>query len=369
MHSDSPQDRFLTGKPLAVLCASTLVVILTLGLWPFCAPRNAVVWIPGSNGLLFGNAGTAVSRPDFPPAAPPEAPCSLEIWAQPARTQTSGTLAAFYMPRSPESFALRQSLSDLALQRSGPGPSRFYVNNVFRAAHPVFLTISSGPYGTAVYVDGILRRAASGFRIGAAGCSGRLVVGTSPTENDRWTGVLRGLAIYRSEIGPGEAVRHYQTWSRNGQPALDAGDASAALFLFDERGGDWAYNRNPAGPDLFLPQEFELQNQAFLEPFWQEFELSWSYFRSAVKNVVGFVPLGFVFYAWFLTKAPARRAARRTVLLGFAVSLTIEVLQGFLPTRDSGTTDLITNTLGTWLGVLLFRRVESASRAGGRHDP
>jgi hypothetical protein len=368
MHSESPQDRLLTGKRLGALCATTLGVILTLGLWPFCAPRNAVAWIPGSNGLLFGDAGTAVSRPDFPPAAPPGAPCSLEIWAKPARTQASGTLAAFYTPRNRESFALRQSLSDLALQRSGPGTSRFYVNDVFRAARPVFLTISSGPHGTAVYVDGVLRRAASGFRIGAAACSGRLVVGTSPIENDSWTGVLRGLAIYRSEIGLAAALRHYQTWSRDGHPAQDAGDASAALFLFDERGGDWAYDRNPAGPDLFLPQEYELQNQAFLEPFWQEFELSWSYFRSAVKNIVGFVPLGFFFYAWFLTKAPARRATRRAVLLGFAVSLTIEVLQGFLPTRDSGTTDLITNTLGTWLGVLLFRRVGPALRAGGRND-
>jgi glycopeptide antibiotics resistance protein len=111
------------------------------------------------------------------------------------------------------------------------------------------------------------------------------------------------------------------------------------------------------------PEQYLIQDEALLKPFWREFALSQGYWESVLKNIVGLVPLGFFFYSWVSRRTSARRAALITTILGAIVSITIEVLQAQLPTRQSGTTDILTNTLGTWLGVVCYRYFEI-----GRHQ-
>jgi glycopeptide antibiotics resistance protein len=77
-----------------------------------------------------------------------------------------------------------------------------------------------------------------------------------------------------------------------------------------------------------------------------------SYWSAVVKNIIGFMPLGLSFQLLFSARG-VRRPALLTLALGASVSVSIEVLQWLLPTRDSGMTDIFTNTLGTWCGILL----------------
>ena len=348
------KDAVASGRLLGILCFAVLGVILNLGLWPFHVPVNDVAWLANRNGLKLGRASTVLSADTFQAEGRGPGSGSIEIWLQPARVWVASTFLAFSGVANSEPFRMRQSLTDLELHEGGT--SKLYVDEIFRQRKPRFISVTSGVPGTAVYVDGVLAKTAR-FRLSAADFAGRLILGDAPEQTDSWTGTLLGAAVYARELTAAEVSKHYQTWSQQGRPEINASERCRALYLFDERAGEVVHSRVGPGVDLRIPARYMVLDQRFLEPVWEEFSLSRSYASAALKNIVGFVPVGFVFFAYLSGVRGMRRAALITVLLGTLISLSIEVLQGFLPTRDSGTTDLITNTLGTWLGVWLYLRL------------
>jgi VanZ family protein len=332
----------------SLICAAVLAIILLLGLWPFYAPANEVTWLKDRPGLEFGRFGSAFASDTLPSPGSVDSGGSVELWLRPGYISDSSTVLAF--AENPLRFSVHQSLTDLAIQAK----SKLYVNEVFRKRGPFFLTITSGAPGTSVYVNGSLVRTAPRFRLSTKHFTGRLVVADAPGQSDSWHGQLYGLALYHRRLEASEVLRHYSTWIEEGRPKIAEDERNVTLYLFQERAGKFIHNSARPGLDLQIPDRYTVVDKIFLEPFWQEFSLSESYLSSAVKNIVGFVPFGFCFYGYLLALR-VKRAALATVLLGTAVSVTIEVLQAYLPTRDSGTTDIFTNTLGTWVGVASFR--------------
>jgi len=351
-----------SAKLLRVACGLFLGGLLVAGLWPFHSPRNQVTWFAGGNGLHFGGRGIILSSGKFKVASvPADAPCSLEIWLEPALTASSGTLFAFYAPGNPRLFSLQQSIADLALRSDIGGgryrtlTSRLYVEDVFRRGKPLFVSVTSKGGQMSVYIDGALARTVSKFPLSSQDFNGELVIANSPIVDNSWTGLLRGLAFYDQEISPAQVIHHYETWIRKGRPDISQNERAVALYLFDERAGRVIHNQVPSGIDLYIPDRYLVLDQAILSPFWEAFHPSWSYWDDVLVNIAGFVPFGFLFCAYFSLAGRIKRPALVTILLGFAVSLTIESLQTFLPTRDSDTADVITNTLGTCFGVWLYR--------------
>jgi hypothetical protein len=362
---------------LRAVCVCVLAGILVAGLYPFHAPRNNVSWSSDGNGLLFGKHGSIVAAsPLQAHALPGDGSCSLEILLHPSRLDEYGMILAFYWPeRRMAAFSLRQYREGLVLEKSPDEAkdSAIYIGDVFHGSKPALVTITSTKAGLAAYVDGSLVRRAPNFSLSNRDLSGQFVIGGSPTTPYNWSGLVKGLAIYDRELSAAEVSLNFRDRDRDrknsSHPESAPTDGLVARYLFDEGKGNIVHNGVDPATNLLIPNRFFVLHAQFLERPWDEFHLSWSYLKDLVVNVVGFIPLGFFSYAYFSLVRNSEHSAAITIALGFAISLTIEVLQSFLPTRDSGMTDLITNTFGTAVGVLAFRHkaIQAVLTAAGIH--
>ena len=363
--------RRIANKLLLVACFLILCGILIAGLSPFTPHlKNQVRWLDHQNGLYFGEYASILSSTPLHVDGPPDGPCSVEIWVQPAVVDDSNTILAFQTPETPLQFSIRQNMDALMLTRQFAGSYRqdgkklIYMNQVFRPDAPVLITLTAGAQGTAVYLNGVPTRSEPDFGLTRRDLNGGIVVGNSPVVNDSWSGVMRGIGIYNRELTANEVRRDYEDWIHSGQPADLDEKKAVAVYPFTERSGKVIHSQVASAVDLEIPDYYLVLYPPFLEPFWKQWGWNWAFWKDCLVNVAGFMPLGFFFCAYLSLSRPVGRAILLTILIGCVLSFIIEATQFYLPTRDSESADFINNTLGTVLGALLYRppvRPEPAS--------
>lgn len=343
---------------LSAICLCFLVGILVAGLAPFGAPRNGVAWPTGVNGLLFNRYSTVFSAGKFAEIqAPADVPCSVELWLMPANIERGGMIFTFYTPGSRRQFSVQQYRAGLGVKNAiGDRTWPFlYVPDLFRRTTAVFVTLTSDGVGTRVYIDGVPAQYEADFPISGTDFAGHLILGTSPIVGYDWSGSIRGLAFYDHELSPFEVSRHYDSWQTKGNPDASENDRPVAIYSFRKSSGPLVQDLVPLGVDLYTPDRYMVVDNTLLRPFWKEYRPDWGYYQDMLVNIVGFIPFGLAFCAYFSLNRSPTRAALMTIVFGFLISLTIETVQSVLPTRDSSSTDLINNVLGTACGVWLYR--------------
>ncbi len=358
----------LYKRALGPLCLCILGVILIAGLWPFRAPANNVEWLPGNAGLRFGHHGIVTTANPFR-ASSPDSACSLEISVVPEGTSRSGTILAFGSSPDPKfAFALRQFGNALAVQRSRVDREGTMVrpwlrtDRVFEQGKAVVLTITGSQNKTTVYVNGVRAKVSPEFGLVSGDLTGVLVLGNS-TIKDSWSGQINQLAVYDFELTPAQVVAHFERGAGAQAAAISGERSPVALYLFDQGGGSIVPSKIGSANDLVVPARYMVLHPPFLHPAWDQFRsrwdgwMTWSYWSDVLLNIAGFVPLGYFFVAYFSLVRRVPQPRLLVIVLGLAISLLIEVLQHFLPTRDSSMTDVITNTLGTVVGVVFYRRI------------
>jgi glycopeptide antibiotics resistance protein len=101
---------------------------------------------------------------------------------------------------------------------------------------------------------------------------------------------------------------------------------------------------------------------------WSPFSgtLSFQALKERALNGLMMTPLGLLAASYALRTLPARQAMIFTTKLGFCSSLTVELLQCFLPNRTPSVSDVTLNTLGTLLGGLLILYRHRAQGESGK---
>jgi hypothetical protein len=338
-------------RRLGILCGITVIAILAATLWPFNPlPPNQVRWLTEANGISFDGAGLVIS--DGPLRAGEnlnQQSCTLELLLRPAAVKSLYTILSFYTPNHPGQFLVRHDVVD---DRNKIKKRKIDVDHAFEVGKILLLTIVSGPNGTVVYKNGRQAKFFRTFTISQSELSGQIVMGTLPVEYQPWLGEVRGLAIYSSGLTPAQVFEHYKAWTE-GLGVNPSEPDTVAVYRFTERMGNRLHNAANVGPDLEIPKNFTVPHKALLKSPVREFQASWGYVKDILLNVGGFVPLGFLVCAYLALGRSRGRAIFFTIFAAGMLSIAIEILQAYIPRRVSGTTDIITNTLGATLGAAL----------------
>lgn len=345
---------------LAIALLTVLAIILLAGLWPFnFFPANNVAWLKSRNGLDFGRNPLVLSRTPLDFADPRWSSISLEIWLQPAGSWQANTFLSIYTPQNPKQFRMMYYYNVFLIRRNRRDTKGQWhdtaigVDNAVSPNNLLFITITAGPTASSIYFNGKLVQVFPGHVLSGRDLSGQLIFGTSPFEKQTWHGEWRGLAIYGAELSPAEVVAHYQKWTKGCQTDLAKELVPTALYDFHEGTGETIHDVAGAAPDLFIPKHYSVPHKAILQWPWEEYRPRRSYAADIVVNIAGFVPLGFLFSAFLWSTTRNQRPALTAILIGALISLTIELLQAYIPQRSSGMTDILTNTLGTAMGAIL----------------
>jgi len=331
-----------------LLSLGLFVCIVMVGLWPFGSPRNRVEWLRDKHGLRFYGPSSLLSVKPVEFGLSEASPVVLELRLRPFAIRQSGTLISFYNSATRGSFSISQQQDDLELRLDSKSETRrVYFDGAFRFGDSQQLTLTFDTRGTRLFADRIEIQPSLPFSVRPANLTGRLVIGDAPTSHHSWRGELTALRLYQALTSCGVAGWHCSL------PRFNS-FRTVLRYSFNEGAGRLVHDR--AGDnDLVIADRYTLLDQISLQMPWKEYRASWTYFEDAAINIAGFVPFGFALRVYIARRFHIASAAAVTIGAGAALSATIEFLQSYLPTRDSGITDLIMNTAGAALGTSIWR--------------
>jgi hypothetical protein len=332
--------------------------------------KNEVSWLENENGVRFGKFGIIFSTK-------PKASASISLREFTIETgikilknhpNSSPTILALWNDKSPDWFQLLQWKKHVIAQKITGYFFKDKIEDIGAALElnkPHLITITSNNVeGTTLYIDGEKKSNSSTLLL----CSenilfNRIVLGNSPSAQDPWSGEVYSFSLANCFYNENDVRERYFQWAKTKTPPVS--NNLLAFYPFDEHNGEIIHDGSGKMGDLILPHIVQIPQKKILSMPWRDFRIDRSNVLDIIINFFGFMPFGSILYAFLF--ALNGFAGRHGILLiviisGALMSLTIELAQVFIPTRDSQLTDLFFNILGTLVGAIAMKYYYNRSK-------
>jgi len=367
-------------KHLTLLCLLLTAGLLVAGLWPFNFwTQNHVSVVPGTGlkfdappehtkwnlgGMAFTQKPVACRTLDDCQAGAVTILMQLQS-NDDARSCVKEVLDIRRLDGSP-AFIIGQWQSELIIRSFGPNAGKYREIGVDGTLVPGVkrtVAVTSGLEGTDIVIDGRPTQHFSRFRMLTANESlqgQKLYIANSPELGCPWAGSFSELVVLGSSWTH-SALENFR-WNDAGGRCSETPGAVACYDL-GRMQGDTVPDQSGSGNGLSVPRHLAFDKRALALPDWESFSVS-----DLVVNILGFVPFGFLIYLRLLQSRSLRwdSSMLLAVIVGFVLSLAIELTQAWLPGRDSSMSDLIANTFGTAVGAAIGSTAGRGQAAVGR---
>jgi len=363
--------------PFPLLLVTSVLVLLVMIYFGFRLKGfkldNHVQWIEDGPGIIFNPSSIAYTEGFFPSVGSDSRNgISLEFAIAPKSINTYSfkNLILIHAGTDKNQLIVGQWRSSLVVMNGDDYSNKrktpkLYFKLEEKIDEPQLITIVSNSKGTSVYINGQLRRTKKSLilRFPSVEKQGRLVIGNSLQLNHPWDGKLFGLTVYDYALSDVMIKRHQNAWHMGADFKAFGSDSPQALFAFDHGNGNKAYNHGRSGFELLIPARVKkLDVQLLTWPNVKTTRLD-AFLKDVFVNLFGFLPLAFILFATLdrLKWTRYKYLWGGVICFCFSFSFLIETIQAWIPSRNSSMLDLVLNTIGSALGVMIYSMLKRHS--------
>ena len=342
-----------------------LAAMIFAGLYPFnFFPPNLVGWVPDEPGLYFDGSGIAYT--DKAESISLKKSISIELLLKERRGSKNwgpNEIFSFFDGAASPSILVGQwdgrifIFSRFEKNEGHEWYRQFRTKHRFPKDKTHLVTITFDENEKAIYIDGQLsnRKNVELNDMAPIVFSGCFLLGSSPRGKYGWRGEVKGLAVYSRVLLPDEIVRHSREFLQKGASGLTGTPDCLALYPFDEGEGKTAKSILSKSRPFSIPVSLNTLGMTILSLPYKDMRFFGYNKIDFIKNVILFLPFGILLALIMLKKFATGNFVTFLIvpLAGGLLSCIIEGFQFFIPARIPGMADILSNILGSGIGMLV----------------